>query len=173
MTGNMALSTAIANGSKEYAIKKPTDALKPQEEAATLSQGLRESGVEWFLNEDSGLGLSNRISDNDFLMTSSTTDIAVRIAKSGVFSKEMFIDLKKKFKGLFVSAYSNIFSHNRLLSKISEWMVGNVIERLVLLGISPQELGDIKTNIRTELIAKNQTAMSQVFYDETMLEIVA
>lgn len=169
----LALNVGVSNAAKEYAIRKPVqEAPKPQEESVVLSQGLRESGVEWFENDKSELGLLNQISESDLLLTTSTTETAVKVSRSGIISSEMLQELKQRFKKLFVSAYGNIFSHNRLLAKISEWMVGTVMERLALLGISMQELEEIKSNVRMELIEKNQTAMAQVVYDETMLEIV-
>jgi hypothetical protein len=168
----LALNVAVSNSAKEYAVKKPQQPPKPQEEAVKISQGLRESGVEWFENQKSELNLINRLSDSKTLLTTSTTDTSAKVARSGMFSQEMLQDLKNKFKKLFVSAYSNIFSHNRLLAKVSEWMVGNVMERLALMGISPEELEYIKGQVRSELICKNKIAMDQVIYDETMLEIV-
>jgi hypothetical protein len=168
----LALNVAISNAAKEYAVKKP-QAPKPQEEAVTLSQGLRESGFEWVENDKSELNLSNQLSESDFLLSTSTTDTSARTARSTNVPQEMLEGLKNKFKKLFVSAYSNVFSHNRLLAKVSEWMVGNVMERLALMGISPQELENLKGQVREDLVCQNRVALSQIVYDETMLEIVA
>ncbi len=169
----LALNVSVANTGKEYAIRKPAqEAAKPQEEAVALSQGLRESGIEWLQTKDSELVLSNRISESDLLLSTTTTDTATKALTTGITSQEMLQELKQRFKKLFISSYNNIFSHNRLLAKISEWMVGNVMERLALLGMSMEELDTLKHNVRMELVQKNQTAMAQVVYDETILEIV-
>lgn len=171
---NLALNVAIGNAAKEYAIKKPQQqAQKPQEEAVKLSQGLRESGIEWTRSDRSEMDISHRIDDAKALLTTSTTDASAKAAtRSGMTSQEMLEELKNRFKKTFISAYSNIFSHNRLLAKVAEWMVGNVMERLALMGISPEELEQIKSQVRNELVAQNQSALEQVVYDETMLEIV-
>src|SRR3989339_253634 len=168
---DLALSVAISNAPKEYAIKKPAQPQKPQEEAIAVSQGLRESGIEW-LKEASDLKLSNRISEQEYLLSTSTTDTSVKFVRSGSFSQEMLQELKSKFKKMFVAAYSNVFSHNRLLAKVSEWMVGNVMERLALMGISQEELDEVRGQVRGELISQNKVALEQIVYDETMLEIV-
>ncbi|MFH1683439.1 MAG: hypothetical protein ABIA67_01005 [Candidatus Margulisiibacteriota bacterium] len=168
----LALNVAINNAAKEYAIKKPKQAPKPQEEAIKLSEGLRESGFEWSRSEKSEFSLTSKITDAKTLLTTSTSDTSATAARSGMFTQEMLEDLKNKFKKMFISSYSNIFSHNRLLAKVSEWLVGNVMERLNLMGISPQELDELKSQIRSDLVCQNRGAMEQVVYDETMLEIV-
>ncbi|MDD5382128.1 MAG: hypothetical protein PHH60_00510 [Candidatus Margulisbacteria bacterium] len=168
----LSLNIGISTGAKEHAIKKPVLAPKPQEEAFVVSHGVRESGFEWVENEKSEVSLMNEISDTELMFTTSTTDTGAKVARSGVFSQEMLQDMKNRFKKLFVSAYSNAFSHNRLLAKVAEWMVGNVMERLALMGISIAELDELKSQVRADLISQNKVAMGQVVYDETMLEIV-
>ena len=169
----LALNIGINNSAKEYAIKKPQQqAQKPQQEAIKLAQGMRESGFQWVSNDKSELSLMNRITDAEALLSTSTVDTSAKVARSGVFSQEMLEDLKNKFKKLFISAYSNAFSHNRLMAKVSEWMVGNVMERLALMGISAEELDQLKGEIRADLICQNHTSMEQVVYDETMLEVI-
>lgn len=168
----LALNIGLSNGAKEYAIRKPQMAPNPQEESLVANQGVRESGFEW---NDSGRAeytLTSKVTDAEMLLTSSATDVAARVIHSGTLSQELGQELFNKFKKMFVSNYANMFSHNRLLAKVSEWMVGNIMERLALTGMSPAELDALKTQVRTELIGQNQVALQQVVYDETMLEIV-
>lgn len=170
----LALNIGINNAAKEYAVRKPQpqQAEKPQQEAVKLAEGMRESGFQWVSNDKSELSLMNRITDAEALLSTSTADTSAKVARSGNFSQEMLQELKNKFKKMFVSAYSNVFSHNRLMAKVSEWMVGNVMERLALMGISAEELEQLKSEVRTDLICQNHASMEQVVYDETMLEII-
>lgn len=171
---NLSLNVGINNAAKEYAIRKPGQMPheKPQQEAVKLSEGMRESGFEWVRSDKNEMSLTSRIDDAKMLLTTSATDTSARVARSGDVSQELVQELKNRFKKSFVSAYSNVFSHNRLLAKVSEWMVGNVMEKLALMGMSPAELEGLKDQVRTELISQNRSAMEQVVYDETMLEIV-
>jgi hypothetical protein len=169
----LALNIGISNGAKEYAIRKPQVAPNPQEEALIAGkQGVRESGFEWNDNGRAEYTIASKIDDAEMLLTSSATDVTARVIQSGTISAELSQELHGKFKKLFVSAYANVFSHNRLLAKVSEWMVGNVMERLALVGMSPAELEALKSQVRADLIAQNRVALQQVVYDETMLEIV-
>lgn len=168
---DLSLSAGIANSGKEYAVKKPV-APKPQEESVLASQGMRESGIEWSKNEKSEFSLMNQLTESDLMLATSTTDTSARVARSGLFSQEMLTELRNKFKKAFVSAYGNVYSHNRLLAKVAEWMVGNVMERLTLMGISSEELDALKAQVRADLIGQNRHALAQVIYDETMLEIL-
>lgn len=172
MNGQFALNVGVSNSGKEYAIKKPQITPKAQEEAVAVSQGARESGVEWIEDKNSDLSLSNRIDESDLLLTTSTTAASIKVASSAKPSQGFIQELKDKFKKLLVSAYGNMFSHNRLLAKVSEWMAGTATAQLALMGISTQELEDIKSGVRLELIDNNHVAMEQVVYDETMLEIL-
>lgn len=80
--------------------------------------------------------------------------------------------LQQKFVELLESTYASCFHHNRLVAKVAEWTMGNIMSRLALLGMSVRELERIKRKIRKRLIEENHTAFCQVVYDETMLEIV-
>ncbi|MFA5114226.1 MAG: hypothetical protein WC529_08030 [Candidatus Margulisiibacteriota bacterium] len=168
----LALNIGIANSGKEYAVRKPQSGPKPQEEGTLASQAARESGMEWLENEKGEVRLSRQVNESEALLTTSTTNTAARVARSAVTSQELIGELRNKFKKAFVTAYSNVFSHNRLLAKVSEWLVGNVMERLALMGISIAELEELKSQVRSDLVDQNHTAMAQVVYDETMLEIL-
>lgn len=168
----MSLSTGLAMA-KEYAIKKP-QLPNPNEDGAKISQAasqdVRESGLNWLQDDKAEISLSGDISDESSLLSTSTTLNAPSLDSVG--SPKLLDGLKNKFRDIFVSSYSNIFSHNRLLSKVSEWMVGNVMEHLALMGMSPQELEGLKGQVRSDLISQNQNALHQVIYDETMHEVV-
>jgi len=158
---------------KEYAVKKTQpNQPKPAEESQLISQGARESGVEWGQADGSELNLMDRVSDSDFLLTTSTTDTSARVASSEPTSSGLVQDLRSKFKKMFAPAYANVFSHNQLLAKVAKWLVGNVMERLALVGMPIAELESLKDQVRSDLVAQNQAGLSQVVYDETMLEIV-
>ena len=170
----LALNVNINNAAKEYAVRQTQQQTqKPQEEGVKLAQGMRESGFQWVSNDKSELSLTDRISGAEALLTTSTSDTSAKMSRSGSLVQDVATDLKRKFKKMFVSSYSNVFSHNRLMAKVSEWMVGNVMERLSLMGITPGELDSLKGEVRSDLIAQNHTAMEQVCYDKTMLEIIA
>ncbi|MBN2058438.1 MAG: hypothetical protein JW782_06565 [Candidatus Saganbacteria bacterium] len=170
---NLSLNVGVNNSAKEYAVRQAQQHQpKPQQEAVKLSEGMRESGFEWVRSDKNEMSLASRVDDAKMLLTTSATDTSAKVARSGNASQELLSELKNRFKKTFVSAYSNVFSHNRLLAKVSEWLVGNVMEKLALMGISPQELEALKGQVRTDLICQNRTAMEQVVYDETMLEIV-
>ena len=106
------------------------------------------------------------------LLTTSSTGTSAKALKSGSAVDGLKENLKEKFLNIYKSAYGNTKSHNRLLANVAQWMVGNVMERLALMGISHEELEDIKSNVRHELVDKNHTAMEQVVYDETMMEVL-
>jgi hypothetical protein len=171
---NLSLNVGVSNMPKEYATRSSQAAPPPQQEATRLAQALRESGFQWQETSNTDHSLStNNISDLEaMLLTSTTTDVGTKAANSGVVSQELLVDLKSKFRKMFISSYGNIFSHNRLLAKVAEWMVGNVMEHLALMGMSLEELEGLKAQVRTDLIHQNKSAMEQVIYDETMLEII-
>lgn len=169
---DISLNVGISNGGKEYAACKAQAPRQPQEESVALSQGLRESGFEWSDNGKSEFSLTSQVADAEMLLTSSATDTSARLIRASTLPQELAQELHSKFKKLFVSSYANVFSHNRLLAKVSEWMVGNVMERLALTGMSPAELEELKGQVRSDLISQNQVGLQQVVYDETMLEIV-
>lgn len=168
----LALNVGVANSGKEYAIRKPQQAPQQQEQAVLAGQGMRESGVEWQETKNSEFSLMRDALESQAMLMTSTTDTSAKFARSGMFSQEMLADLKNKFKKAFVAAYGNIFSHNRLLAKVSEWLVGNVMERLALMGIALEELAEIKSSVREEIKCRNRTAMAQVIYDETLHEVL-
>ncbi|MBI5399357.1 hypothetical protein HZB07_01890 [Candidatus Saganbacteria bacterium] len=169
---NLSLNVGISNAPKEYAARKAQTAPPPQQEALRLTQALRESGFEWQTTDNADHTLKANISDFESLLTSTATDTSARVSRSGLFSQEMLVDLKSRFQKMFVSSYGNVFSHNRLLAKVAEWMVGNVMEQLALMGMSLEELNELKTQVRADLIDQNRSSMEQVIYDETMLEII-
>ena len=170
---NLSLNVGINNTAKEYAVRKPQAATQTPQESTALAQALRESGFQWQQLDNSDHTLStNNISDLDSLLTSTSTDTATRVVNSGATSQEMLVDLKNRFQKMFVSSYGNVFSHNRLLAKVAEWMVGNVMEHLALMGMSLDELNELKSQVRNDLVRQNHAALEQVIYDETMLEII-
>jgi|GEM_PF-1726429 len=178
MSQGLDLNTSIA---KEHAVlPKPVGRPNPQVEAAsTQSQKLgevRDSGVQWERVEGRNDEKDEpRISSGqeDQVVLSTSTVITPNAVSAPTQVSNLRESLKQKFVQLFEQSYANIFHHNRLVAKVAEWTVGNILERLALLGMSPQELAEIRDRVRENLIAQNYAALRQVAYDETMLEIVA
>lgn len=168
MSNQLALNTGFAQ-EKMYALAKrpPAPQNQPEENVE------REDSLKWTKAEGSGE------SDADFnLAFSSTSELrssTVVTPQAIKFSGQVF-DLKQslqqKFVELLEQTYANSFHYNRLVSKVAEWTMGNIMGRLALMGMSTKELARIKRRIRRKLIEQNEAALQQVMYDETMLEIV-
>jgi hypothetical protein len=171
---DFSLNTGIANSGKEYAVRTPAVGQRaPQEESFVATQGARESGMEWLTNGKGESKLSRQIDESMMLLSSSTTSTADRVVRNNVTSQELIGEMRNRFKKAYVAAYGNVFSHNRLLAKVSEWLVGNVMDQLSNFGIEADELAGLRSQVRSDLIGQNHNAMAQVVYDETMLEILA
>ena len=167
---NMGFSPA-----KEYAIgDKLPDAQQQQKkvEQEVVHHGARQSGVEWLTTSSDEVKLSQEVTDSTLLLATSSTETSAKALKSSSSLGGLKENLKQKFKNLFVSSYSNSFSHNLLLSKVAEWSLGYQMEMLEGLGLSREELEDIKSNVRFELIEKNHVAMEQLNYDDFMLRML-
>jgi hypothetical protein len=171
MSGEMSLHTSLSNTAKEYAVQaKMLARNNPQPEAETTVEGeTRNSGISWNSTEDGDVFITSG-SDSASLKTStvltakavSALDVAIGLRQN----------LKHKFLGLYENAYSNSFSHNRLLASVGEWMQGNISALLSKLGVSGKEMGKLRKKIRRGMIEQNKGALSHIVYDETMLEIV-
>lgn len=173
--GDFALNVAISDTPKEYAVRKPSPGSDSAAGAEVVKQEevSRESALRWEKTESKGKGEKENLRLSvDTVKIGPTTVAAPEVVKAPPVV-DIRRNLKEKFIKLFEKTYANCFSHNRLLAKVAEWMVGNILERLALLGMSPQELAEIKDRVRDDLILQNRVALSQVIYDESMLEIVA
>jgi len=168
-------------GPKEHALlPKPIGKNDGQAEAqaevkAVASQEpIRESNVKLDLVDKKGSKEKEcQISYQDkAIITTVYLPESVRASAPASPVLDLRKNLKEKFLGTFERTYADCFSHNRLVAKVAEWMVGNVMERLALLGMGPQEIGEMKDRVRSNLIEQNQGAIEQVVYDEGMLEIV-
>ena len=177
----MANELSMSLGPKEHALLAKKIGRNPAAEAetavATSRDEMRDSGLQWEKTEgkngqegETRLAGGDSVSIGATTVTATATPAAIKAATATVDLRQNLIN---KFIRLYEDTYSNCFSHNRLVAKVAEWTTGNIIGRLALLGTSPQELADIRERVRANLITQNKTALSQVFYDEALLEIVA
>lgn len=150
----------------------PENALANQEIAKSGQE--RESTHQWGKVEEKGKkDVDYKVLFSATMETSTTTVLTPESVKALKAAQGFKQQLQQKFTGLFEQAYANCFHHNRLVAKVAEFTVGNVLSRLAMTGMSSTELAQMKQDIRVKLIDQNTTAFQQVVYDETMLEIVA
>ncbi|MCU0641615.1 MAG: hypothetical protein MUC35_05950 [Candidatus Margulisbacteria bacterium] len=170
--------TSGFSGAKEYALqaKLALGQQKPQEQQSLTDKSAaatRESQLKW-VEDNSGADFKAVVpglDDSTSLLASATTTVGGKLdsAKPATMREE----LVNRFKKAYVGAYGNMFSHNRLLARVSEWLVGNVMDQLAHFGVSAEELSDLRSQVRADQIDQNHTAMRQTIYDETMHEILA
>jgi hypothetical protein len=175
MNNQLALNTGFAQ-EKMYAAlaKRPPVPQGPAENNQAIKQNVeQEQSLKWVKAEGS------EGSDADFNLTfASTSELrsSTVLTPQAVKSTSQVFDLKQglqeKFVELLEQTYANSFHYNRLVAKVAEWTMGNIMGRLALMGMSTKELAKIKRRIRKKMIEQNATALRQVMYDETMLEIV-
>jgi len=180
MSQQLSLNTGMAQ-SKQYMVKKPTMGQDPalaakQAEAKVAEQpaprqqaGLRWERVESKPGQSTEFQLAFEGLTSEIGFTTVTTPQAVK-APSDL--QDIRNTMQQKFVELLEQTYANSFHHNRLIAKVAEWTLGNIMDRLARLGMPAKELDKIKRRIRRRLIEENQSALNQVIYDETMLEIV-
>jgi hypothetical protein len=172
MSNQLALNTGFAQ-EKMYALAKRPLAPQGQqvENNQTIKQNVeREGNLKWVTAEGSGESETLTFAPTSELRSSTVlTPQAVKSA-SQVFDLKQ--GLQEKFIELLEQTYANSFHYNRLVAKVAEWTMGNIMGRLALMGMSTKELAKIKRRIRKKMIEQNATALQQVMYDETMLEIV-
>lgn len=176
----MEASVTLGFGPKENALLAKKLGRNPAAEAETAAAAsqdeIRDSGLQWEKTEgkDGKEGETRLARDSVSIgattVTATATPEAIRAETATVDIRQ---SLTNKFVRLYEGTYANCFSHNRLVAKVAAWTTGNILGRLALLGTSPQELAEIRERVRDNLITQNKTAMAQVLYDETMLEIVA
>jgi hypothetical protein len=173
---DFALQTGVSNTPKEHAVRKPQTAPNPGAEQEVVSKGLRsEAGKQWEKVETKGKKEAELRLALDTVEIGHTTVVAPETVKAAPQVSELkkgLDGLKNKFTDMLEQTYANCFHHNRLIASVAEWSVGNIFERLALLGMSPQELSGIKDSVRENLIVQNRVALDQVFYDETQVEVL-
>jgi len=168
------INAGISNTHKEHGLKKPEINQNPAAEAKVIEkEASRESSLQWQKVESKDKKGTDLQLAVDTVKISSTTVTAPQAVKAAAPALDLRKNLKDKFTGMLEKTYANIFHHNRLVAKVAEWMVGNIMERLALLGMDPTELASLKDKVREDLVFQNKVAFSQVVYDEAMLEIVA
>lgn len=143
-----------------------------QEQAAN-----RESGLRWDI-EDGSVDEGRRDSldmelAHDTVAIGHTTVITPQAVRSPSAATSLRQQMRDRFVGLYEQTYSNCFHHNRLVARVAEFTVGNILSQLARVGMSTQELGEIRERVRGELIGQLHTNMEQVAYDSAMMEIVA
>lgn len=174
----MSISAGISNAPKEHAVRKPQQQVNnPAADQEVVSKQVRrDSGQQWVEVENKGKkGTDFRLGVDTAEISHTTVVItpeAIKAPSQVSEAKKGLDNLKNKFTGMLEQTYANCFHHNRLISKVAEWSVGNIFERLALLGMSPQELSGIKEGVRQNLIVQNRVALDQVLYDETQVEIL-
>jgi hypothetical protein len=169
-----AINVGISNTPKEHAVKKPETNQNPAAEAKVIEkEASRESSLQWQKVESKNKKGTELELSTDTVKINFTTVTAPHAVKAAAPALDLRKNLKDKFTGMLEKSYANIFHHNRLVAKVAEWMVGNIMERLALLGMDPTELASLKDRVREDLVLQNKVAFSQVVYDEAMLEIVA
>jgi len=169
MSNQLALNTGFAQ-EKMYALAKRPSAPQQTETEEAVE---RQDNLKWTKAE--GSGGSEADFNLSFSSTSELRSTTVVTPQAVKFSGQAFSlkqGLEQKFTELLEQTYANSFHHNRLVSKVAEWTMGNIVGRLALMGMSVKELAKIKRRIRKKLIEQNDAALRQVIYDETMLEIV-
>ena len=174
MSHDISLNSGLAQ-EKLYGLPKRLPiGNNPAAEKEVASQTVnREAALQWqkVLNQSkSEVDLQLVFSPSSEI--SSTTVVTPDAVKAPSQTLDIRDKLQQKFVELLEQTYAGSFHHNRLVAKVAEWTMGNIIGRLALLGMSIRELERIKKRIRQRLIAENDTAFCQVVYDETMLEIV-
>ncbi len=168
MSNQLALNTGFAQ-EKMYALAKRAAAPQAQpEEAVERSNDLKWTKAEGGASSEGEYNLSFS-STSELHSTTVVTPNAVKFSGQTFGLKQ---GLQQKFTELLEQTYANSFHYNRLVAKVAEWTMGNIMGRLALLGMSTKELAKIKRRIRKKLIEQNDAALRQVVYDETMLEIV-
>lgn len=161
---------------KMYALaKKPAQRANPEAEKEVARQAAdRDAFLQWDKVENKGKTEGEfKLSFTPTKETSATTVLTPEAVKATSSTLDLRQNLENKFLELLEQNYANCFHHNRLVAKVAEWSMGNIMSRLALLGMSARELAKAKKRIRKRLIEENETSMNQVAYDETMLEIVA
>ena len=88
------------------------------------------------------------------------------------FFKNFKKSLRERFETSLEKNYAGIFSHNRLLAKLSELKTGASIQVLAMLGVPAEEIDKIKSRVRGKLIDQNKINIAQVRYDYNLLQIV-
>lgn len=176
MNSGPSLDTGFAKESYKAAIALNRAAAakqQPQDNIITRQEEERDSGLQWQEIQNKGTGEFSLASGPSAAAVVTTVAAPETIKAAPSAQLSVRANLKEKFTGLLEQNYAGCFSHNRLVAKVSEWVVGNVMERLAMLGMSAQELAEIRGRVRENVIEQNGTALAQVVYDETMMEIVA
>lgn len=179
MGSDFGANLSLATGKEHALLPKRIGVPNPQAERGVESkvieqQAPRETSLRWEKVENKG----TKETDFQLQFEGATGEIGfttVTTAKAVKAPSELMDirnTLQQKFIELLESTYANCFHHNRLVAKVAEWTMGSIMSRLALLGMSVKELEKIKKRIRKRLIEENYTALCQVIYDETMLEIV-
>lgn len=174
MSQDLSLNMGFAQD-KFYAVAKNMAAAAAQsgQEQTIKPEETRETSLRW--EKVTSKGKSEGDQKLTFSLSSelgSTTVLTPDAVKAPASPLGIRQHLQDKFVELLEQTYANCFHHNRLVAKVAEWTLGNILGRLALLGMPPEKLEKIKKRIRGRLIEQNRTALFQVVYDETMMEIV-
>jgi len=138
----------------------------------TFEPSLRESNLRWDETGDSS-GPETESHLTSIAQTGFSTVVAPQRAKLSDVIANFRDSMKERFSAALKTNYANCFHHNRLIAKVAEWTVGITMGILHRMGIDPAQTDAMLAEIKDDLSQKNEDGMAQVFYDETMLEIVA
>lgn len=158
-------------GQRQFAVR-PQAAMQPQLRPAPpqeMPQDLslpRESSLSWEGNENDGE--YQVIAESHAMVTSVALPEAVRGNDPTLNVSQ---NLTRRFLSLYEQVYGNTFHHNRLVSRVAEWLVGNCMDQLARLGVDPSRLAEVRERVRQSLIEGTYRDYCQVVYDETVMEI--
>lgn len=173
MSQNITLNSGMAQEKLYALMKKPTAANNPgvEQQANAVSQEInRASNLRWAEVKSEGKtegDLKILASKTSSELASSTVTLPDAV-KASYSSADLLDTLRKRFVTTYEKACELSFHFNRLTAKVGEFMAGTCAHFL-----SPEEKAKIKERVRQNMISQNRAALSQVIYDETMLEIVA
>ncbi|MBU1027168.1 MAG: hypothetical protein KKA31_05495 [Candidatus Margulisbacteria bacterium] len=177
--GNNSLGAELSNIEKFYANPKQQHQQDDAAREVTMAPAeQRLSGV--FMRKDDKGNVKVEMESDRIALSSTTVALdsspkpilvaALSHAKERLdqFKKKLFTKLLETYE----EAFKNTFNHNRLVANVAKWTIGNVLEKLVSLGMNQRELGEIRSNIRYAMIEETNQKMSQISYDEALFEVV-
>ncbi|MFH1361975.1 MAG: hypothetical protein ABIH69_04910 [bacterium] len=185
MTNDLGLNMSFSlNRENAVRSRQPGREAIPQEQAQAQAMQMqegqevnRESGLRWNI-EDGSVDEGRRDSldmelAHDTVAIGHTTVVTPQAVRSPQAARSVRQQIQERFTNLYEQTYANCFHHNRLVARVAEFTVGNILEQLGRVGMSPEELSGIRDRVRTQLTEQLHTNMEQVAYDSAMMEIVA
>jgi hypothetical protein len=174
MSQSLNIGSGLAQ-EKLYALPKklPLAQNPAMQEQALKQVADKEAQLNWVKVDNNGKPQAElKLSFSPTSEMSNTTIVTPEAVKAPAELLDIRQSLQNKFMEVLEQTYANSFHHNRLVAKVAEWSMANVIGKLALMGLSPKELEKVKKKIRKRLIEQNRHSLFQVVYDETMLEVV-